>query len=629
MILAAIALPTETSSLIAEKVLGSYLEKQMFDPKTGKPAPALTGNQCLAGRMTGFPAALLARALGLGNGTYTLDAACASSLVAFKLACDTLAQHRADAMLEGGVSRPDCLYTQIGFSQLRALSPSGRCAPFDKAADGLVVGEGAGVFVLKRVEDAVRDKDTILAVIKGIGLSNDMGGSLLAPVSEGQVRAMRMAYDTAGWTPDQVDLIECHGAGTPLGDRVELSSLAALWKDIAADTGICPIGSVKSSIGHLLTGAGAAGTLKVLLALRHKKLPPSKNFNEPAENSPLFHSPFRVQTEGAEWVLRDTDIPRRAAVSAFGFGGINAHMLLEEGMVSKKTEKSPIHLQAHPVPPSGGNEARHKISKDENPKIAITGMSVAAGKLSTLRAFQEAVFNGQTIIEHHSHLRGAPIGPDTYFGQLVPEHGAFMEKISLDMGLFRIPPNEIPDILPQHLLMMKLCRNALKDAGAPLREERPRMGVMVGADFDFEATNHHLRWIVNQSILRWGNLYGLDLQDPLSAQWVRSLKASISRPLTSNRTLGALPSVIASRIAKEFLLGGPSFVVSCEEASGIKALEIAVRALQKKDADMMLVGAVDFTGDLRYLATHYQTRPCSGAASIAGSTPSKRALVNA
>ena len=530
VILAAIALPTDTSSLIAEKVLGSYLENRLFDPKTEKAASVLTRNQCLAGRMTGFPAALLARGLGLGSGTYTLDAACASSLVAFKLACDTLSQHRADTMLVGGVSRPDCLYTQIGFSQLRALSPSGRCAPFDKTADGLVVGEGAGMFVLKRLEDAVRDEDAILAVIKSIGLSNDMGGSLLAPVSEGQVRAMRMAYDAAGWTPDQVDLIECHGAGTPLGDHIELSSLAALWEDIAAHTGICPIGSVKSSIGHLLTGAGAAGTLKVLLALKNNKLPPSNNFNEPTKKSPLFHSPFRVQTEAAEWVSRDADIPRRAAVSAFGFGGINAHMLLEEGVLSKKTEKGAIHLQAHAVSLSAGKKTHHNILTNENPRIAITGMSVAAGKLSTLRAFQEAVFNGQTIIEHHSHLRGAPIGPNTYFRQLVPEHGAFMEKISLDMGLFRIPPNEIPDILPQHLLMMKLCRNALMDAGVTLREERPRMGVMVGADFDFEATNHHLRWIVNQSILRWGKLYGLDSQDPLTAQWVRSLKASISRP---------------------------------------------------------------------------------------------------
>lgn len=616
VILAAIALPTDTSSLIAEKILGSYLEKQLFHPMAGEMEAAQTRNQCLAGRMTGFPAALLAKGIGLGNGTYTLDAACASSLVAFKLACDALSHHRADAMLVGGVSRPDCLYTQVGFSQLRALSPSGRCAPFDKHADGLVVGEGVGMFVLKRVEDAVKDHDDILAVIKSIGLSNDMGGTLLAPMREGQVRAMRMAYDTTGWTPDQVDLIECHGAGTPLGDHTELSSLATLWQGIATDAGVCPIGSVKSTIGHLLTGAGAAGTLKVLLALKHKNIPPSNNYTEPTENSPLIGSPFRVQTEVSDWTLRDADIPRRAAVSAFGFGGINAHMLLEEWTHSNRHAKAAVNLQDRAAQENGDDNDCSRISTSEKPLVAIIGMSAAMGKLPTLRAFQEAVFNGQSIIEHHSHLRGIPIGPDNFFRQLVPEHGAFMKNIPLDMGLFRIPPNEILDILPQHLLMMKLCRSALMDAGVPLREKRPRMGVMVGADFDFEATNFHLRWIVNESIRRWEKKYGLNLQDPSAAEWIRALKASVSPPLTSNRTLGALPSVIASRIAKEFLLGGPSFVVSCEEASGIKALEIGVRALQDNDTDAMLVGAVDFTGDLRYLATHHQIRPYTGTASV-------------
>ncbi|MBK8267120.1 MAG: polyketide synthase [Planctomycetes bacterium] len=156
----------------------------------------------------------MARALGLGAGAYTLDAACASSLYSIKLACDELRAGRADAMLAGGVSRPDCLYTQMGFTQLRALSKSGRCSPFDAAGDGLLVGEGAGIVMLKRMADAERDGDRIYGVIRGIGLSNDIGGSLIAPDSEGQLRAMREAYRAAGWRPDAVDYVECHGTGT-------------------------------------------------------------------------------------------------------------------------------------------------------------------------------------------------------------------------------------------------------------------------------------------------------------------------------------------------------------------------------------------------------------------------------
>src|SRR5262249_22313653 len=178
--------------------------------------------------VAGLPAGVVAQALRLGGGSYTLDAACASSLYALKLAVDELISGRADAMLAGGLSRPHCLYAQMGFSQLHALSPRGRCAPFDADADGLVVGEGAGLFLLKRLADALRDGDRIAGVIAGIGLSNDIQGKLLAPSSEGQLRAMRAAYDQAGWLPWDVELIECHATGTPLGDAVELASLQEL-----------------------------------------------------------------------------------------------------------------------------------------------------------------------------------------------------------------------------------------------------------------------------------------------------------------------------------------------------------------------------------------------------------------
>ena len=329
VILAAIALPTETSSRLAQEILGESFKNALFR-KDPDPLSPLTRNRCLASQVTALPAAVLAQALGLCGPAFTLDAACASSLYAVKLACDMLSSHRCDAVLAGGVSRPDCLYTQVGFSQLRALSPSGRCAPFDAHADGLVVGEGAGLLVLKRLEDALNDGDTIFGVIRGIGLSNDMRGNLLAPDTEGQVRAMQAAYQAAGWSPSDVDIIECHGAGTPVGDATELQSLKLLWENTGSKSGQCAIGSVKSMIGHLLTAAGAAGIIKTLLAIKHQTLPPSLNFTAPAENSPLHGSPFRVQTLAEPWHRRDPRIPRRAAISAFGFGGINGHVLLEE-----------------------------------------------------------------------------------------------------------------------------------------------------------------------------------------------------------------------------------------------------------------------------------------------------------
>src|SRR5262249_53935266 len=186
---------------------------------------------------------------------------------------------------------------------------------------GLVVGEGCGVLVLKRLADAQRHGDRIYAVLAGIGLSNDVDGNLLAPNSEGQLRAMRAAYREAGWKPSDVDLIECHATGTPVGDAVELQSLKSLWDGEKWRARQCVLGSVKSTVGHLLTAAGAAGIVKVLSAFRAQLLPPTANFTKAAPGLDFERSPFRILNRGEPWRRRDERTPRRAAVSGFGFGG--------------------------------------------------------------------------------------------------------------------------------------------------------------------------------------------------------------------------------------------------------------------------------------------------------------------
>jgi PfaB family protein len=594
IVLASIVLPTDASSFITREILAKSFEEKLFGMTPFIAKSSLTKNQCLAAKVTSLPGAMLARGLGLGGGTYTLDAACASSLYAVKLACDELHFNRADAMLAGGVSRPECLYTQVGFSQLRALSPTGRCAPFDKSADGLVVGEGAGILVMKRLNDALNDGDTIYGLIRGIGLSNDMRGNLLAPDSEGQVRAMRSAYASSGWSPYDIDLIECHGAGTPVGDKVELLSLRNLWDKSGWSLGQCAIGSVKSMIGHLLTGAGAAGMIKTLLALTHRILPPSLNFKKAPEDSPLNDGPFRVQTEAEEWIANKNKTPRRAAVSAFGFGGINAHLLFEEWEPEAKYDARNVGNKVFSIPGS-------KIQKPKSDvPVAVVGMETAFGSCTALKAFQEVVFRGDTIIAERS--------PNRWKGseKIATKHldrpllyGGFMDEVALNIGEFHIPPNEIPDILPQHLLMLKVASGAMKDSGLPLREDRPRMGVLIGIDFDFEATNFHLRWNLHNMVQEWRKRQDLHLNDYETDLWLESLRDSTGPPLTATRTLGALGGIIASRIAREFRVGGPSFVVSAEEASGLKALEIGVKSLQQSEIDTVLVGAVDLYGDVR------------------------------
>lgn len=621
VILAAIILPTDLASSITSEILGSSFKEKLFRGLTPNRRNSeagrsrLTRSACLSSRVTSFPGAVLAKELGLGGGSFTLDAACASSIYAVKLACDELYSHRADAMMAGGVSRPDSLYTQVGFSQLLALSPSGRCAPFDEKADGLVVGEGAGILVLKRLDDAVRDGDYIYGLIRGIGLSNDIKGSLIAPDIGGQVRAMQMAYKSAGWSPHEIDLIECHGAGTPVGDITELRSLTELWGKSGWSRGECPIGSVKSMIGHLLTAAGSAGMIKSLLALKHNILPPSINFSKPPKNSPLENSPFRVQTEADKWIAKDKNRPLRAAVSAFGFGGINGHLLFEQWNPEKKQTFVMTNLSAK----KGGekekdshdpasvaveiNADKQNLEEEKIPSIAIIGMEAVFGSLKSLRDFQKAVFKGEAafIKRPENRWKSCDDTGRQHFGTRI-SYGGYMDAVSLDIGKFRIPPSEIPDILLQQLLMLKVAAGAMEDAGLDLKKERPDMGTVIGTGFDFESTNFHLRWNLPNLVKRWMEKEALKLGDDNETRdWIEILKDACSFPLTSARTLGALGGIVASRVAREFYLGGPSFVVSGEEISGLKALEIGVKFLQQNEADTFLIGAIDLACDIRNL----------------------------
>ena len=554
-----IVLPTDASSDLALETLG-----RSFAERLGQVGPEPEATEPLNRYVAGFPAGLVAHALGLRGGSYTLDAACASSLYALKLACDELTSGRADAMLAGGVSRPSSLYTQMGFSQLRALSPRGRCAPFDRQADGLVVGEGAGLFLLKRRVDAERDGDRIHAVVRGIGLSNDVGGSLMSPDSDGQLRAMRSAYEQAEWAPEDVDLIECHGTGTPAGDKAELRSLQTLWTDVPAQNRPCIIGSVKSNVGHLLTAAAAAGLAKVLLALQAETLPPTANFETPVDDD-LKMGPFRVLSEGEPWLRRSNGSPRRAAISAFGFGGINAHVLIEEWQPGKHAAIAERAVRADP--------------------IAIVGMDAHFGPWEGLRAFQERVLGGDPEIQPSTPKRWWGATECDWFEDLGLHaddfRGHYIDRLEIRQGRFRIPPRELEEMLPQQLLMLNVMANAIDDAGFET-PERLRSGVFIGIALDLNTTNFHLRWAADEHV-----------------------RNNTGPPLTANRTMGALGGIVASRIAREFRVGGPSYTISSEETSGMRALEVAVRALQEHELDSCLVGAVDLAGDVRaVLATH-------------------------
>lgn len=280
------------------------------------------------GLMSNLSANRIANRLNLRGTAYNLDAACASSLIAVEHGVAELASGRLDAVLVGGVHHNHEVMFWAVFNQLRALSPRGEIRPFDASADGLLIGEGTGVVVLKRLSDAIRDGDRIHAVIRGVGVSVDgRSASLVNPETSGQVLAVRRAWAAAGLdpaAPDALGLLEAHGTATPAGDAVELASMTEVFGPPQGNSPLV-IGSVKSMIGHSMAAAGVAGLVKAALAVSKGILPPTLHCDSPRPE--LASSRFMPIARAQPWEQAG---PRRAAVNAFGFGGINAHVVVEQ-----------------------------------------------------------------------------------------------------------------------------------------------------------------------------------------------------------------------------------------------------------------------------------------------------------
>ncbi|MFC5289414.1 SDR family NAD(P)-dependent oxidoreductase [Actinokineospora guangxiensis] len=288
--------------------------------------PALTGDS-FPGRLVNIISGRVANRLDLGGANYVVDAACGSSLAAVDAACKELESGGADLMLAGGADLHNAIGDFLLFSSVGALSPTGRCRTFDGTADGIALGEGVGCVVLKRLADAEHDGDRVYAVIKGVGAGSDGRAlGLTAPREDGQRRALERAYARAGMSPSEVGLVEAHGTGTVLGDRTELTTLTEVFSAAGAAPGSVVLGSVKSQIGHTKCAAGLAGLIKAAMAVHTGVRPPTLHLSTPNPAWEAASSPFAFRSSAAPWPGEAA--ARVAAVSAFGFGGTNFHLVL-------------------------------------------------------------------------------------------------------------------------------------------------------------------------------------------------------------------------------------------------------------------------------------------------------------
>ncbi|HPS47987.1 MAG TPA: SDR family NAD(P)-dependent oxidoreductase [Flexilinea sp.] len=310
----------------------------------------VTSEDTLPGEISNIIAGRVANVFNFNGQNFVTDAACASSMAALQAAAEGLIAHKFDAVLTGGIDRNMGPESYVKFSKIGALSADGS-RPYAEGANGFVMGEGAAVFLLKRLEDAERDGDQIYAVVCGIGSSSDgKGKGITAPNPVGQKLAIERAWQDAGIFPESAGLVEGHGTSTKVGDVAEVNSLNAIFGSSGLKNGSVVLGSVKSNIGHLKSASGAVGLLKTILSLHHRVLPPSANFSKPNPSIDFNNLPFRVNKQAEEWTVKEGN-HRYAGVSAFGFGGTNFHIVLEEyyqgiGGTSSSTYAIPIDIHS-------------------------------------------------------------------------------------------------------------------------------------------------------------------------------------------------------------------------------------------------------------------------------------------
>lgn len=483
---------------------------------------------------SGMPARLIAKMIGAEGPALALDAACASSLYALEIACRKLVARQIDIALVGAVNAADNLILHIGFDALKALSPTGRSRPFVQGADGLVPSEGAVAVVLKRLSD-VGPKENVRGLIRGIGLSNDgKRKGFLAPDGDGQAEAMQRAYDMSGIAPGDVGFLECHATGTPIGDGVEIASAASVF-GTARDL---PIGSLKANTGHLITAAGLASVLKLTSALEHEILPPTPV--DGALIKAFSGTGFRVPSAPETW-SRAGDDARRAAISNFGFGGNNSHLILE----------------AH-EPKAGyvnGHDRRPKSAEDD---IVVVGIGLLAGPDRGERSVVRRLINTPAVVASRAETVGA------------------------DPVRARVPPADLLRAEAQQLATLDVAQQALEGVKRPAAE---RCGVFSGIRCAVDSA----RWPIRERERARLIAAGQDASDKVLDQ--------IAPPLVAADVLGAMANVAANRITSSEDFRGRGYAVAAEESSGLAALDLAADALMSGTLNLAIVTAAEFSGD--------------------------------
>jgi acyl transferase domain-containing protein/NAD(P)-dependent dehydrogenase (short-subunit alcohol dehydrogenase family)/acyl carrier protein len=526
---------------------------------------------------------LVNRALDLNGPAVAIDAACASSMIAIAQAILALQCGQIDLAIAGGCSFSKW-YGMVLFSQAQSISGTGS-RPFDEDADGLISSDGYAAVVLKTLPRALAEGDRILGVIRSFSVASDgKGKSLWAPRREGQIDAVRRAY-SEDVSPSSLQYIECHATSTKVGDTTELTALADALRDSVPSGRKIPIGSVKGNIGHTLECAGIAGVLKVLLALNHGVIPPQPNIRNLNPDIPWDDIPLYVPTSAQPWLEMDQHPVRRAAVNAFGIGGLNSHFVIDDRPEPALKEQVSVLADLAAAP-----------TATEPEPIAVVGIGVVLPEAKSVGEFWALLASGRSALSE--------VPPDRWNKDLFRTDarttegdsrflGGFIRDFQFDWRKHRVPPKQIANANPLQFMLLDAAEQALQDAGHADRPlDRNGTSVIVGTVFggDFSCQMQmglrlpHIRRELER-ILRTCGLDEGEVPEFLD-QYGECLLTKM--PALRDETGSFTSSTLASRLTKAFDFRGGAWAIDGSDVSSLAALEVACELLRTGHSNAVL-----------------------------------------
>ena len=562
-----------------DAIIAAWLERA----RASLPRHPERGTRDLAANMV---AGTIAKAFGLSGPFMAIDSACASSLQAVLLASRALQFGQIDMAIVGGCAevRTESL---LVFAKAQAMSAS-QSRPFDTEADGLLLGEGYVAIALKTLERALSDGDPIQAVVRGLGVSSDgRGKSLWAPRKQGQIQAIRRAYQ-AGVEMADVQYIEAHATATQVGDATELAAVGEAMRESIPIGRKIPITSLKANMGHLLEAAGLAGLIKTVLCMQHRMIAPAINVRQLNAKIDWDATPLYVPQVPEPWPEPPAGKPRRAGINAFGIGGLNMHVVVDEFRQAARGHLGPSPCVAglSPIAKSSDGDA-----------VAVIGMGCVLPGAPNVPSYWELLITGR------DPKRTVP--PDRWRSELAYQSGArkpfrspaclggFITDFAYDWRAHRVPPRQITQADPLQFMVLEAADQALRDAGLDTKSfDRSRTGVVVGTEFGGDFAHQLLVGMRLPEMARM--LTPILTQRNVSAEGARRIHAQFADVLLSHwpalvdESGSFNTSVLASRISKTWDFGGGATTIDGAETSSLGALLIAVNMLLSRDCDLMV-----------------------------------------